>query len=62
MSNIATSYTSSHLVEYKDAMKRAVKRTQYAARALEAADAVITKNIHGATSFASRQMNVVREV
>lgn len=48
--------------EYKEVLKRAVKRTlKYAARALEATDAAITESIYSATSFAGWQVNAARE-
>jgi len=52
-----------HSIEYREVLKRAVKRTMtYAERALEASDAVIDESIYGAASFAGWQVNVMREV
>jgi|GEM_PF-2012206 len=51
-----------HSIEYKEVLKRGVKRTiTYAERALEASDAVIDDSIYGAASFAGWQVNAVRE-
>ena len=52
-----------HSIEYKEVLKRTVKRTMtYAERALEASDAVIDESIYSAASFAGWQVNAVREV
>lgn len=57
------SQTLPRLVKYKETLKCGVKRTNwYAARALEAVDAVINSSIHSAASFAGRQVNALRGV
>lgn len=63
MSNtLVTAQALTRSDEYKEALKRAAKRTlKYAARALEATDAVIAENIYSATGFAGWQVNAARE-